>query len=323
MAKTKAAIGIDLGGTTIKLGIVNPNGKIIKRLSIESGADKGPDAVIRQIIKGVNQLMDDSYILIGIGIGSPGTISIKKGTVQNPPNFPGWGKVHLGNILRKEFKCKVMVENDANAAAVGELIYGSGKKHDSFIMITLGTGVGGGIIFDRKIFRGETGGAGELGHVSIDTMGRMCKCGSLGCIESYIGCNYLIERVKDRLDERKDSKLYKFIKGDFALLTPELIHTMAEDGCDFSQSVIIDTGTKLGYAIASIVNVLDITTIILGGGIAGFGKCLIDATQASCKERVMKPFQSRIIVKAAKLKNNAGIKGASALVYYKRSDAGN
>jgi glucokinase len=123
--------------------------------------------------------------------------------------------------------------------------------------------------------------------------------------------------VKDRIEERKDSKLYKLIKGDFSLLTPKLIYTAAEDGCDFSQSVVIDTGTKLGYGLASIVNVLDIATIILGGGIAGFGKRLFEATQSACKERAMKPFQSRIIVKAAKLKNDAGIKGASALVYYK------
>jgi glucokinase len=317
MAKIKAALGIDLGETTIKLGIVDHNGKILKKLSIDSKADKGPDTVIKQIIKGINQIQDDKYSIIGIGIGAPGAVSIKKGTVQNPPNFPGWGRVHLGNILKKEFKCKVMVENDANAAAIGELIYGAGKKLENFIMITLGTGVGGGIIINKKIYRGETGGAGELGHVSIDTMGRMCKCGSLGCIESYIGSNYLIERVKDRIDERKDSKLFKSLKGDFSLLTPKLIHTTAKDGCDFSQSVIIDTGSKLGYALASIVNVLDITTIILGGGIAGFGKLLFDSAQAACKERVMKPFQSRILVKAAKLKNDAGIKGASALVYYK------
>jgi glucokinase len=317
MPKVKAAIGVDLGGTTIKLGIVDQKGKILKKISIDSKAEKGPNNVIKQIIKGISQLKDSKYNFIGIGIGAPGAVSIKKGTVQNPPNFPGWGRIHLGNILKKEFKCKVIVENDANAAAIGELIYGAGQKQKNYIMVTLGTGVGGGIIMNKKIYRGETGGAGEIGHVSIDSMGRMCRCGSIGCIESYIGSNYLIERVKERIVERKDCKLYKSIKGDMNLLTPKLIHLKAEEGCDFSQSVIIDTGTKLGYALASIVNVLDITTILLGGGIAGFGKLLLDSTQSACKERVMKPFQSRILVKAAKLKNDAGIKGASALVYYK------
>ena len=317
MAKVKAAVGVDLGGTTIKLGIVDRKGKILKKLSIDSKAEKGPDAVTKQIIKGVKQITTDDIRIIGIGVGAPGVISLKKGTVQNPPNFPGWGRIHLGDILKKEFKCKVFVENDANAAAIGELIYGAGSKFKNFVMITLGTGVGSGIIIDKKIYRGESGGAGELGHVSIDTMGRQCKCGSLGCIEAYIGNNYLIERVKLQLEERKDSKLYKMINGDYNLLTPKIIQSAAIEGCDFSQSVIIDTGTKLGYALASAVNILDIATIFLGGGISGFGKLLNNSVQSACKERVLKPFQSRIIVRTAKLKNDAGIKGASALVYYK------
>ncbi len=317
MAKVKAAVGVDLGGTTIKLSIVDRKGKILKKLSIDSKAEKGPDAVTKQIIKGVKQITTDDIRIIGIGVGAPGVISLKKGTVQNPPNFPGWGRIHLGDILKKEFKCKVFVENDANAAAIGELIYGAGSKFKNFVMITLGTGVGSGIIIDKKIYRGESGGAGELGHVSIDTMGRQCKCGSLGCIEAYIGNNYLIERVKLQLEERKDSKLYKMINGDYNLLTPKLINVAAIEGCDFSQSVIIDTGTKLGYALAAAVNILDITTFILGGGISGFGKLLNESAQTACKERCLKPFQPRVIVKTAKLKNDAGIKGASALVYYK------
>ena len=318
MTKNKIAIGIDLGGTSLKIGIVNSEGKILKKNSIESNAVKGPEAVIRQIKNGTHQIIEHTNLKnCGIGIGAPGTVSLKNGTVENPPNFPGWHKVPLGEILTKEFKCNVFVENDANAAAIGEMIYGAGKKTNNFIMITLGTGVGGGIIIDREIYRGESGGAGELGHVTIDSMGRQCNCGSIGCIEAYIGNNYLIERVKDQIIKRKDSKLYELIKENFNLLTPKLIHIAAEDGDDLSQSVIIDTGTKLGYALTSVVNILDITTIIIGGGVAGFGKLLFDSVESALKDRVMKPFRNRIKVLPAKLKNDAGIKGASALVSYK------
>ncbi len=177
----KYAIGVDLGGTSVKVGIVSQEGKIIKKLSLETFANMGPDEVIAQIKKGVGQILSGNKLKIrGIGIGSPGIVSPKKGTVENPPNFPGWNKVNLGKILHKEFKLNIHVENDANAAAIGEMIFGAGKKLDSFIMVTLGTGVGGGIIFKGKLFRGEFGAAGEIGHISVDLNGQKCNWGSYG-----------------------------------------------------------------------------------------------------------------------------------------------
>lgn len=318
MPKKKFAVGVDLGGTSIKVGLVDPKGKIVNKISVDSHAEKGPDAVIKQIKRGIKEVTEEKRDkIIGIGIGAPGSVELKKGTVENPPNFPGWGKIHIGNIIKKEFDCDVYVENDANAAAIGELIYGAGKYHKNFIMVTLGTGVGSGIIVDKKIFRGETGIAGELGHITIDINGERCKCGSVGCIEAYIGNNYLIERTKTALLDRNDSILYKLTNGDLNLLTPKIIHSAAETGDDFAKSIVIDTGAKLGYALVSAVHMLDIATIIIGGGIAGFGKLLFDTVEFSLKERVMKSFRDRIIIIPAKLKNEAGIKGASALVFYK------
>ncbi len=318
MPKKKYAIGVDLGGTSIKIGLVDSKGKIVKKVSVDSCAANGPDAVIGQIIKGIRLITNKKNDkIIGIGIGAPGAVKLKKGTVENPPNFPNWGKVHLGKAIKEKFDCDVYVENDANAAAIGELIYGAGRKIENFIMITLGTGVGGGIIINKKIYRGETGGAGEIGHVTIDYEGPQCKCGSFGCIESYLGNNYLIDRVKKQLQDRRDSLLIKLANNDLNLLTPQLIHQAAEDGDDFARSIIVDCGSKLGYVLASAVNILDITTVFIGGGVAGFGQILFDSVELSLKERVIKPFRERIIVKPAKLKNNAGIKGASALVFYK------
>lgn len=317
MSDRTIAVGVDLGGTLIKAGLVDRKGKILKKISIDSFSEKGPEFVINQIKTGVYQLLGKNINpVIGIGIGAPGAVQPGKGTVENPPNIPGWTKINIGAILKKEFRIKVFVENDANAAAIGEMIYGAGVKYKSFIMITLGTGVGGGIIFNKKIFSGETGGAGELGHVSIDSIGRQCNCGSLGCIEAYIGKNYLVQRVLGLL-ESNDSFLKEDIKQNNNVLTPLMIEKAAKAGDELSNSVIIDAGTKLGYALSSIVNVLDITTILIGGGLAGFGKTLLDPIESTLKERVLKPFRHRIIVKPAKLKNDAGIQGASALVFYK------
>jgi glucokinase len=318
MKSKNIAIGIDLGGTSIKAGLVDRQGKILKRIIIDSNAEQGPDAVINQIKSGINRLLkSNKNTVIGIGIGAPGTVNSVKGIVEDPPNIPGWTKINIGAIVKKEFGIKTFVENDANAAAIGELIYGAGKKYNNFIMVTLGTGVGGGIIFNKKIFSGETGGAGEFGHVSIDSIGRQCKCGSLGCIEAYIGKNYLLQRVSALLTEDNDTILKKYIERNDGILTPMLIQEAAEKGDAFSKSVILDAGTKLGYALASVVNVLDISTILVGGGLAGFGKMLLDPVESTLKERVLKPFRNRIVVKPAKLKNDAGIKGASALVFYK------
>lgn len=318
MAKKRYAVGIDLGGTSIKIGLVDERGKVKNKISLDSNAASGPKAVIKQIKHGIKIIIKESgHEIIGIGIGSPGTIKLKKGTVEEPPNFPGWGRVHLGKQIEKEFGKKVYVENDANAAAIGEMVYGAGKKLKSFIMITLGTGVGGGIIINRKIYRGEVGGAGELGHVSIDANGVPCKCGSYGCVEAYIGNNYLIERVKKDLVQNPKSIIHKLCENDPGNLSPKVIFEASQQNDKYAQSIIADTGEKLGFALGSIVNILDIATVIIGGGVAGFGDLLFQTVENTLRNRVMKPFQERIVVLPAKLKNEAGIKGASALVFYK------
>ncbi len=312
------AVGVDLGGTSIKVGLVTKKGKIIRKKELKSYAEKGPETVIKQIKKGIGFIIKGyRKNVIGIGIGSPGSIILKKGTVENPPNFPDWESVPLGKIIKKEFDKDVFVENDANAAAIGELIFGAGKTLDNFIMITLGTGVGGGIIIDRKIYRGENGAAGEIGHVSINGDGPKCNCGSLGCIEAYIGNKYLIYRVKEELKLHTDSKILELIKGNENLLTPKIVYKAVKLGDEYASAVIEDVGKKLGVALGSIVNLLDICNIIIGGGLAGFGNVLFKSTERSIKERVVIPLKPKIKVIPAKLKNEAGIKGASALVFYR------
>ncbi len=316
MKTDKYAIGVDLGGTSIKFGLVNNEGKIKKKFSLDTHAEEGPDAVINQIKKGIDELLKSKQKIVGIGIGTPGSVIQKKGTVENPPNFKGWESIPLGSIIKNEFNKKVFVENDANAAAIGEMIFGAGRKYENFIMVTLGTGVGGGIIIDGKIYRGESGAAGEIGHLSIEEYGNQCKCGSRGCIETYIGNNYLIEHVKKELPLHKNSKLNVLIQ-DGETLTPKLIHDAYLLKDYYAEMIITDAAFKLGVALSSIINVLDIPTVIIGGGVSGFGKILFETVEKTIKERVMKPNRPKIVVKPAKLKNEAGIKGASALVFYR------
>ncbi len=319
MAKSeKYTIGVDLGGTSVKIGIVSEKGKISKKISVETKADEGPDTVVGQIKKGINEILNKSQKKIsGIGIGAPGVVSIKKGTVENPPNFPGWKKVNLGKLIEKEFGKKVYVENDANAAAIGELIFGVGKKYDSFVMVTLGTGVGGGVIIDNKIYRGEFGAAGEIGHVSIDYNGPKCNCGSTGCIEAHVGNHYLVKRIITELPNHPSSKIWELIDNDFESLTPRIIDIASEQGDLYAQSIVKKMGFYIGCALASVSNLLDISTFIIGGGVSGFGKPLFDSIKETASSRVLEPLRNRVEVHPAKLKNDAGIKGASALVFYK------
>jgi glucokinase len=196
------------------------------------------------------------------------------------------------------------------------MIFGAGKKLDSFIMITLGTGVGGGIIINRKLYRGEFGAAGELGHITIDHKGEPCNCGSFGCIEAYLGNSYFIKRVKKQI-ENVDTRIKDIIKNDLNKLTPKVIKEAADLGDEFAINFIKELGDYLGAALSSVSNLLDISTFIIGGGVAGFADPLFNSVQETLSSRVMIPLRPRVIVLPAKLKNEAGILGASALVYYR------
>jgi glucokinase len=318
MAKIdKYAVGVDLGGTNIKIGIVSAKGKLVKSISIKTEAEGGPKHVISNIIGGIESILaKNKYKIQGVGIGCPGVVSIKKGIVENAPNLPGWKNVKLGPIIKEKIKYKVHLENDANAAAIGELIFGAGKKFDSFIMVTLGTGVGGGIVFNKKIFRGEFGAAGELGHISIDLNGPKCNCGSTGCIEAYAGNSYLKEQIRSELKNYSNSIVWEIIDNDLGKVSPRVIQIASEKKDEYARFVIERMGKQLGAALASLSNLLDISTFIIGGGVAGFGKPLFDSVRLTVANRVLAPLRSRVLVIPAKLQNEAGIKGASSLVFY-------
>ncbi len=318
MSKNKFAIGVDIGGTNIKLGIISEKGEIVKKALVETKGEGGPDVVVAQIKKGINELLSNNdNKIVGIGIGCAGTVDQKKGIVENPPNLPKWDKVSLGSLIKKTFGYEVFLDNDANVAAIGEMHFGAGKKLDSFIMVTLGTGVGGGIIMNRKIYHGDFGAAGEIGHTVIDYNGPKCNCGSFGCIEAYVGNHYLVKRIQKEIKNKTDSKIWDLINHDIEKLSPRVIDEAAEAGDEYAKSIIIQVGDYLGCAFASLANILDISTFIVGGGVAGFGKPLFDAAQKKSAERALIPLRKRIKVLPAELKNDAGIQGSSALVFYK------
>jgi glucokinase len=310
------AIGVDLGATTVKTGIVSADGVLVYQNRLPTNAEQGPEGVVAQIEASVRDAIRhaNGRMLRGIGIGSPGMVD-DAGTVQAPPNFAAWDNVPLADELRKRFAgLPVVVENDANAAAIAESRFGAGKEWSDFLFVIWGTGVGGGVILGNKIYRGPTGGAGEIGHITIDYRGPQCNCGNRGCVEAYVGQRYLSERTAERLKGRPASKIAQLVGGDLSKIEPKIIADAAHDGDTLATEILTEAGELLGVAIASVMNMFDLRVSVIGGGVSAAGEFVIRTIEDSVRARVMKPLRSGVRVLPATLGNDAGILGAAGLV---------
>ncbi|MGB9774373.1 MAG: ROK family protein [Bacteroidota bacterium] len=310
------AIGIDLGGTTVKAGIVTARGNILQTKAVSTHAEDGPSVVIERIEKLISELLrEQRNEVAGIGIGSPGVVTLDGGMVKYPPNLPGWTEIPLGDILAKKFDMPVAVENDANAAAIAESRFGAGKGEPNFLFIIWGTGVGGGIIMDGKIYRGPSGGAGEIGHMTIDPDGPLCNCGNRGCVEAFVGQRYLSQRAIERIGKAKQQeKILDLVNGKLDKIEPAILSAAAEAGDILAREILIEAGVKLGIAIASALNLLDFRLVIIGGGISAAPEFVYEAIRTSVRDRVLTPLKPEVRIIRASLGNMAGILGAAALI---------
>lgn len=308
------SIGFDLGGTNMKAGIVHPEKGVLKQVSIPTEADSGLEATLDRMAKLIKEVAADAEDdIIGVGVGAPGMISLDRRSVQNPPNLKGWNIVPLAAEIRKRTGLDALVENDANLMALGSARFGSGKPFDHFIMITLGTGVGGGIIFNNKIFRGATGAAAELGHISIDYAGAVCNSTVPGAIEAYLGQRFMSQRAADEIRKHPDSELYKTYAGNFSALEPRHLSEAANRGDDLAREILADAGRKLGYAIVNYVHTLDIRKIVVSGGVAQAGDHILKPCFQAAMERLMPPFRSDFEIIPELLGNEAALLGAGTL----------
>ncbi|MCM8784736.1 MAG: ROK family protein [Candidatus Omnitrophica bacterium] len=309
----KKAVGIDLGGTYIKAGLVDENGKIIKKQQFPTLAEKNDrEIVLTQIEKSIEFAFEDN--IEGIGVGTPGVVD-DEGIVYEAPNLPCWDKINLKKIFEEKFKKKVVVENDVNTIAWGEYLFGAGKGSKTMICITLGTGLGGGIVKDGKLLRGGKYSAVEIGHIPIDYKGPKCKCGNIGCIERFVGRDYIVERAIKGIREGKKTKIYELVNGDLDKITPKTISDAYNLGDEFAESIWIDVGICLGAMFSGLVNLLNPDTIIIGGGISQAGKILFDTIEKTIKERAMKILSRDLKVVPAGLGIDAGIVSAGALIF--------
>jgi len=310
-------IGIDLGGTNLKAALVERDEGLCESTRTPTDAEEGPEHVLDGIATIVQQLIDASPTgsVEGIGIGSPGAINWEGTTVSQPPNLPGWGTVNVRDELQSRLgDLPVYVENDANVAGLGTAFYGVGRPHDSFVMVTLGTGVGGAIIYNNKIFRGSTGAAGEIGHMTIDYAGPFERYGIGGSAEAYLGQQFLSHHARMRL-LATDSKVHDIASTDLENLDPRMLYEAAEAGDGPARDMLAWAGHKLGVLLGSVVNLLDIRTIIVGGGVSAAGDYLLEPARETLPEYVIPPMRNDLKIVREKMGNEVSLLGAAQLAF--------
>ncbi|OGF45342.1 MAG: hypothetical protein A2231_03430 [Candidatus Firestonebacteria bacterium RIFOXYA2_FULL_40_8] len=318
--KNGYAIGVDLGGTNIAAGIVNSSGKVILREKLPTMAHLGGKAVLGRIAQAISCLMQKTDPKIrkeikGIGIGTPGLVDHKRGIVREPPNLPGMDGMNIKKYMETRFKLKTYLANDANAYAVGEHTFGAGKGTKNMVCITLGTGLGGGIIIDGKLYVGSFETAGELGHVIIRKEGIPCLCGSIGCVEPYVGANFIAERARKDIKNGKRSSIVKLVNGDLSKITPIIIEKAARQKDKYAKALWNEIGSEIGTALISIVNTLSPEMVVIGGGVSKAGDILFNPIKEKFNKIGFKFLRKRVKIVPGKLSDDAGVLGSSSLVW--------
>ena len=312
----KLAIGIDLGGTNIKGGVVNEEGRVLELHSIPTQAHEGPDSVISRRARLAGELRGKAPgSLLGMGVGSPGPLDPTDGVIYTTPNMPGWENYPMKKRLEEKMRLPVVVENDANCAALAEYWRGAGQNSHTMILLTLGTGIGGGIVRNGQLVNGEHVAAGEIGHMVINFDGPKCGCGNHGCLEAYTGASGIVKRAWEVLEKPGTVSVLREMAGDDKLgLTPAMISEAAGKGDGVALNVLRETGRLLGVGIVSLVNIFAPETVILGGGVSAAGEVLFSSVREEVRRKAMPPGNERVHIVPAAMGNSAGVVGAAGLL---------
>lgn len=293
-------IGVDLGATFVKMGIVDSKARVSYRRKIQTPSGVKKAHLIDIIVCNIRDIIKESGKKVsGVGIGVPGPVDSEKGIVHYFPNIKGWKEVPLESILKKRLGLRVKLDNDVNVTTLGEFVFGSGKGCENLVCITLGTGVGGGIIINGKLYRGGSMVAGEIGHMPINETGPECNCRGIACLERYIGNRYILERARK-------------VFGNSATL--EKLSALARSGNKKAIAIWLDVAKKLSVTLIGVVNLLNPDKIVIGGGVSKAGPLILVPLSKEIKSRAMKDQAQHVKICLAKLGADAGIIGASLLV---------
>ena len=312
---TELALGIDIGGTNTVFGLINRNGQCIQKSSVRTTDYPDPQLLVDVLKDKVNSMLSKlkDTQLKGVGIGAPNG-NYYNGTIEFAPNLEWKGIINLVDLFKPYFKAPVFVTNDANAAAIGEMTYGHAQDCNDFILVTLGTGLGTGIVSRGHLIYGHDGFAGELGHAIVEPNGRLCACGRKGCLETYASATGIVKTAILELKTYPDDSILKAYKPE--LITAKNISNAAQEGDKLALQVFDYTAQILGLALANAATVTSPKKIILFGGLANSGELLLNPLKRYLEDNLLKIFKNKIdIIQSGLDEGNAAILGASALVW--------
>lgn len=313
----KYYIGIDLGGTNIAAGVVNENNEIVAKTSVKTGSNRPLNLIVDDMANTAKAAAESIGLTLDeiewVGVGAPGTTNKATGIIEYSNNLD-WYNVPLVSMLEERTGKKVYIENDANAAAYGEYVAGAAKNADSSVMVTLGTGVGGGVVLNNKIYTGFNFAGAELGHSVIVVDGRPCTCGRKGCLEAYASATGLINTTKECMEENKDSVMWELVENDLSKVSGRTAFDAMRKGDEAGKQVVDAYIKYLACGITNIINTFQPDILCIGGGICHEG----DTLMVPLKEIVKREVYSRnsehnTEIVAASLGNDAGIIGAALL----------
>ena len=327
MAREKAGgeveryvVGVDLGGTNIVFGAMTVDGtQQFAMHAVPTQAELGADAVVGRIAEGIERVIAQTRAetgatreqFLGVGIGSPGPLDRARGIVIVTPNL-GWRDFPLRDRVQALVNLPATLDNDANCATLGEWWIGAARGAKHVIGLTIGTGIGGGLILDGKLYHGASDVAGEPGHASIDSTGRRCKCGNYGCLEAYASGPAIAERAREALAGGEPSILPQMVGGDLSRITAATIYEAAQQGDALAVQVVRDTARFLGTAIANLLNIFNPEVVVLAGGVTQAGEALFEPLRAEVRRRAFKPAVDACRIVPGELEGNAGVVGAVA-----------
>jgi len=319
------SIAVDLGGTNLRIAAVDGNGKLLEKLTTGTEVHRGRDFVIGEMTDAIQSLAlkhRSTGDLVGICVGVPGFIDMDTGTIMESPNLPGWARFPVREEIERRLGTRVILENDANAAAMGEKWLGAGRNTDHMAMYTLGTGVGGGIVLNGRLWHGLNGMAGELGHFNVEPAGHPCGCGSRGCLEQYASATAIVRMAREAMDSGSAPDLVDAAHGNVEF-TSRGIYQLALQGHASAQQIYRRVGRALAIAIAGMINALNLPMYVIGGGVASawdaFAPTMFEELKTrsftysvTAPDRVEKG-QKHTVVTIALLGSDAGLYGAARL----------
>jgi glucokinase len=315
---------VDLGATKIFTMVTLPDGREVGSDNRPTLADLGPRTVIDRIADSVRASLAAAGAseseLAAVAVAAPGTIDHERGIVRDPPNLPGWGAVPIVEALRDAFRVPVVLENDANAAALGEHAFGAGRDFRHMIFITVSSGVGGGIIIDGRLYRGATGAAGEVGHMVLDETGPTCGCGRRGCLEALASGTAIAARAAALVAEGKSPALARLARHSSPLTAEHVVRAAAE-GDAVARKIIEEAGHYLGLGLVNLVHVFNPHGIVIGGGVSRAGDLILKPTREVVRQRCFALSQQGLQIVQGVLGDRAGALGAIAALREIRASA--